>query len=181
MDLQPTHLQNTLIHLVPLELKHFEELYSVASDPLIWEQHPTKDRYKREVFQSFFDSAIEDKAAFLVMNVKTNKVIGSSRYYEYNEAKKSIAVGYTFLAKQYWGGKYNQALKKLMLDYAFQFVDSVIFHIGEHNLRSQFATQRFGAKKLERVEEKMNGINKVVNFVYELSKQDWLSKNKSVQ
>ncbi len=176
MNLRPTHLFNKLIKLVPMESKHFEELYAVAADPLIWEQHPTKDRYKREVFQSFFDSAIEGKAAFLVMDIKINAVIGSSRYYEYDADKKSIAVGYTFLARPYWGGEYNKSLKKLMLDYAFQFVDTVIFHIGEHNLRSQIATQRFGAKKLDRVEEKMQGVNKIVNYVYELNKEDWVGK-----
>jgi RimJ/RimL family protein N-acetyltransferase len=177
MNLQPLHLHDSRLQLVPLRRNDFESLYSVASDPLIWEQHPTKDRYKREVFQSFFDSAIDGKAAFLIVDAKTNEPIGSSRYYEYDEAKKSIAIGYTFLARKYWGGNWNQALKKLMLDYAFQFVDKVIFHIGEHNLRSQIATQRFGAKKLDRIEEKPFGSQVVRNFVYELKKEDWNQYN----
>jgi RimJ/RimL family protein N-acetyltransferase len=177
MNLQPLHLHDSRLQLVPLRRNDFESLYSVASDPLIWEQHPTKDRYKREVFQSFFDSAIDGKAAFLIVDAKTNEPIGSSRYYEYDEAKKSIAIGYTFLARKYWGGNWNQALKKLMLDYAFQFVDKVIFHIGEHNLRSQIATQRFGAKKLDRIEEKPFGSQVVRNFVYELKKEDWNQHN----
>ncbi|UXE66840.1 MAG: GNAT family N-acetyltransferase [Chryseotalea sp. WA131a] len=177
MNLQPLHLHDSRLQLVPLRRNDFERLYSVASDPLIWEQHPTKDRYKREVFQSFFDSAIDGKAAFLIVDAKTNEPIGSSRYYEYDEAKKSIAIGYTFLARKYWGGNWNQALKKLMLDYAFQFVDKVIFHIGEHNLRSQIATQRFGAKKLDRIKEKANGSQVVRNFVYELKKEDWNQHN----
>lgn len=176
MNVQPLHLQDSRLHLVPLRRDDFERLYALASDPLIWEQHPTKDRYKREVFQSFFDSAIEGKAAFIILDAGTNEAIGSSRYYEYDEAKKSIAIGYTFLARKYWGGNWNQALKKLMLDYAFQFVEKVIFHIGEHNLRSQIATQRFGAKKLDRIEEKSNGSQVVCNFVYELKKEDWESQ-----
>jgi RimJ/RimL family protein N-acetyltransferase len=177
MNLQPLHLHDSRLQLVPLRRNDFERLYSVASDPLIWEQHPTKDRYKREVFQSFFDSAIDGNAAFLIVDAKTNEPIGSSRYYEYDEAKKSIAIGYTFLARKYWGGNWNQALKKLMLHYAFQFVDKVIFHIGEHNLRSQIATQRFGAKKLDRIEEKPFGSQVVRNFVYELKKEDWNQHN----
>lgn len=177
MNLQPLHLHDSRLQLVPLRRNDFERLYSVASDPLIWEQHPTKDRYKREVFQSFFDSAIDGKAASLIVDAKTSEPIGSSRYYEYDEAKKSIAIGYTFLARKYWGGNWNQALKKLMLDYAFQFVDKVIFHIGEHNLRSQIATQRFGAKKLDRIEEKPFGSQVVRNFVYELKKEDWNQHN----
>ncbi len=176
MNLQPTNLHSSLIKLLPLQSSHFEDLYAVASDPAIWEQHPSHDRYKRDVFQQFFDSAIAGKAAFVVIDVDTEKIIGSSRYYEYNAEAHSVAIGYTFLAKAYWGGKYNQSLKKLMLDYAFQFVDSVIFHIGEHNLRSQIATQKFGAKKLDRVEEKLYGTLRVRNFVYELKKEDWVTR-----
>jgi RimJ/RimL family protein N-acetyltransferase len=160
---------------MPLQASHFEDLYAAASDPSIWEQHPSHDRYKRDVFQQFFDSAIAGKAAFAVIDMETEKIIGSSRYYEYNAETRSVAIGYTFLARAYWGGRYNYSLKKLMLDYAFEFVETVIFHIGEHNLRSQIATQRFGAKKLDRVEEKPYGTLPVRNFVYELKKEDWLA------
>jgi RimJ/RimL family protein N-acetyltransferase len=174
MNLQPTHLLDEWIELVPLQPHHFQSLYAVASDPLIWEQHPANDRYKLEVFRHFFDSAIADRSAFVVIDRKTGRVIGSSRYYEYHVNQKSVAVGYTFLARAYWGGQYNQFLKKLMLDYAFKFVDTVFFHIGENNVRSQLAIQRIGAKKLERVEEKLYNQRLVHNFIYELTKKDWL-------
>ena len=49
MNLQPT-LQNDLIILRPLRENDFEALYEVAKDPLIWEQHPSRERYKREVY-----------------------------------------------------------------------------------------------------------------------------------
>jgi hypothetical protein len=80
-DLQPS-LENESVKIQPLQSIDFEVLYSVASDPLIWEQHPNKDRYKREVFETFFKGAMESGAAFLVIDKKTNKVIGSSRYYD---------------------------------------------------------------------------------------------------
>ncbi|MFM8741917.1 MAG: GNAT family N-acetyltransferase [Cytophagales bacterium] len=177
MNLQPTHLRDKLIRLVPLHAQHFEALFAAASDPLIWEQHPTKDRYKREVFQQFFDSAIAGKAAFLVLELDTNKVIGSSRYYDYNGKQKSVAIGYTFLTRHYWGGRYNHSLKKLMMDYAFESVDAIIFHIGECNLRSQVATQRLGAQKLNHVEEIRNGQQLVRNLVYQLTKSQWQGIN----
>ncbi|MBC7861832.1 MAG: N-acetyltransferase, partial [Bacteroidia bacterium] len=62
-DLRPT-LQTELIKIQPLSVEDFEKLYKVASDPLIWEQHPNKDRYKRDVFETFFKGAIESKGAF---------------------------------------------------------------------------------------------------------------------
>ncbi|RYG12206.1 MAG: N-acetyltransferase, partial [Chitinophagaceae bacterium] len=121
-DLQPT-LENDLITVVPLHESDFEQLYAVASDPLLWEQHPNKDLYKREVFENFFKGAMESKGAFIVYDKATGNVAGSSRYYELNEENRSVAVGYTFIGRDFWGKGHNAALKKLMLDYAFQFVD----------------------------------------------------------
>src|SRR6478736_8054005 len=121
-DLQPTTLSNELIKLVPLKESDFEKLFAVASDPLIWEQHPTRNRYQRDVFQNYFNGAVESKGAFIVHDAKTNEVMGSSRYYEPDEIKKSIKIGYTFIARKYWGKGYNPALKSLMMNHAFQYV-----------------------------------------------------------
>ncbi len=96
-ELQP-HLENNLIKLIPLKKKDFEKLYQVASDPLIWEQHPDKDRYKKEVFEKFFKGALESGGAFLILDQNSGEVIGSSRYYDLDDDKKSIAIGYTFIA-----------------------------------------------------------------------------------
>lgn len=105
MDLQATHLQTDIIKLLPLELSDFNELFAVASDPLIWEMHPQKDRYKKEVFQQFFDSGIASKGAFKIIDKKNNEIIGSTRYYDFSEENSSVAIGYTFLAKKYWARK----------------------------------------------------------------------------
>jgi RimJ/RimL family protein N-acetyltransferase len=98
---QPRHLENELIKLVPLNENDFEELYAVASDKLIWEQHPNKLRYQKEVFQNFFEGAIESKGAFFVRDAKTNEPIGSSRFYDYNENEKSVLIGYTFIGRKF--------------------------------------------------------------------------------
>lgn len=171
-DLQPT-LENELVKLVPLKKEDFDILYQVASDPLIWEQHPDRFRYKKEVFEKFFKSAIESKGAFLVLAKETNEVIGSSRFYDYDENKKSIAIGFTFLARKYWGTDFNRAMKSLMLDHAFKFVETVIFHIGENNIRSQRAIDKLGARKIGE-QKRENSIS----FVYEIDKNKWLDIRK---
>ena len=150
-NIQPT-LASELIKIIPLTDDDFERLYEVASDPLIWEQHPNKNRYQREVFETFFKGAMESKGAFLVTDEATGKVIGSSRYYDFDAAQNSIAVGYTFIGRDYWGNGYNKALKQLMFDYAFQFVDKIILHIGATNYRSQKAAEKLGAKKVDEIE-----------------------------
>ncbi len=150
-DRQPV-LTGNLIELRPLRLDDFEALFEAASDPLIWEQHPDRERYKRPVFQKFFDSAVESKGAFAVIERKSGRIIGSSRYYEYSPERREVIVGFTFLERAFWGGAYNGELKSLMLDYAFRFVDRVLFQVGENNLRSQKALEKIGARFLERTE-----------------------------
>ncbi|MCC6287538.1 MAG: GNAT family N-acetyltransferase [Chitinophagaceae bacterium] len=169
---QPNHLQNNLVQLVPLHKDDFEKLYDVASDPLIWEQHPSNDRYKRDVFQLFFDGAVDGDTAFLIVDKATGNIIGSTRYYDYKPGNSSIAIGYTFLAKAYWGGKYNQSCKKLLLDYAFQFVDKVYFHVGATNTRSQLAIQKTGGIKVNEVDFDHYG-KKLLHFEYMIRKGDW--------
>jgi len=173
-DLQPT-LENDLIKVVPLKDSDFEALFTVASDPLIWEQHPNKDRYKREVFENFFQGAMESKGAFIVYEKGTNKIVGSSRYYELDEADSSVAVGYTFVAREFWGKGHNRALKTLMLDYAFQFVDKVILHIGATNFRSQKASEKLGAIKISEIEVAYYGEPVKWNFVYQIDKATWVA------
>ena len=174
-ELQPI-LENEFVKIQPLKENDFEILYSVASNPLIWEQHPNPDRYKREVFETFFKGAMESHGAFLVIDKQSNQVIGSSRYYELDTDKSSIAIGYTFLSKDHWGSIYNPALKKLMIDHAFHFVNSVIFHVGALNIRSQKAIERLGVKKINEIEMEYYGEANRLNFVYEIRKIDWHPK-----
>ena len=145
-DLQP-NLKGELIELRPLRREDWNELFAVASDPLIWEQHPESDRYKKEIFKIFFEGALDSGGAFVVIDTKTRQIIGSTRFYGYNPEKSEIEIGWTFLARKYWGGRYNAEMKQLMLAHAFKFVENVVFFVGENNFRSQRATEKIGAVK----------------------------------
>ena len=132
-DLQPV-LKGEILQLRPLRPEDFHDLYAVASDPLIWEQHPIKDRYKEEVFKEFFREALESGGAMIAIDSKDGQVIGSSRFHGYDEEKSEIEIGWTFLARSHWGSIYNWEMKQLMLRHAFRFVNSVIFLVGTKNL-----------------------------------------------
>ena len=146
-DLQP-HLKGELIELRPLKPANWDELFAVASDSLIWEQHPEPDRYKEDVFRVFFKEAMESGGAFVIIDRKIQQVIGSTRFYGYDPEKSEIEIGWTFLARQYWGGRYNAEMKRLLLNHAFRFVESVVFIVGEHNIRSQKAMEKIDAIKV---------------------------------
>ncbi len=169
LDLQPT-LENPAVLLKPLKPEDFEALYLTASDPKIWEQHPNKDRWQRDVFLKFFQGAMESNGAFLIIDKATGGIAGSTRFYDYNETEKSILIGYTFYAVKFWGTGLNPAVKKLMINYIFPFVDKVHFHIGATNFRSQIAIQRLGAVKIGEETVAYYGELPKLNFVYEIVK-----------
>jgi RimJ/RimL family protein N-acetyltransferase len=143
VDLQP-FLKGQLLELRPLRPEDFDRLYAAASDPLIWEQHPTQDRYKEEMFRTFFREALESGGALIAIDSKDGRIIGSSRFHGYDPQKSEIEIGWTFLARSHWGGAYNREMKQLMLRHAFQFVASVIFVIGPRNMRSRKAVEKIG-------------------------------------
>ncbi len=149
----------------------------MASDPLLWEQHPNKERYQRAVFENFFKGALESKGAFVIYDADTGAVIGSSRYYDYDPATSSVLIGYTFISRDHWGSTYNQALKKLMVEYALEFVDQVYFHIGAFNIRSQRAIEKFGAVKQREIPVEYYGEQSQPNFEYKIDKKTWTSKS----
>ena len=131
--------------LRPLRADDFDALFEAASDPLIWEQHPERDRYQEETFRRFFAGAMESRGAFAVLDAATGRVIGSSRYFGYDASASEIEIGWTFLARAHWGGRYNAEMKRLMLRHALTFVRKVVFLIGPNNLRSQRAVEKIGA------------------------------------
>lgn len=169
---QPT-LKDENILLRPLLQNDFEELYKVASDPLIWEQHPNRDRYKKEVFQNYFNGAMESGGAFAVYDVPSGELMGSTRFYNYDASEKKVLIGYTFIARKFWGGVYNRAMKRLMMDYAFQYVDKVIYHIGANNMRSRKAMEKLGGKLVGSESIAYYGEKANENCVYQINKEDW--------
>jgi RimJ/RimL family protein N-acetyltransferase len=143
-DLQPT-LRGSLLELRPLRRDDFAALYGVTSDSLIWELHPNPDRYQEPVFRAFFEQGLTSGGALLVIDLATRRVIGTSRFDRYDEARNEIEIGWTFLARSHWGGKYNGEMKELMLTHAFRFVTRVVFIVGPGNLRSRRALEKIGA------------------------------------
>lgn len=175
-NIQPI-LENGKIILYPLKENDFEELYAVASDPKVWEQHPNKDRWKKDVFRTFFEGAMKSGGAFKIVDKASGRAIGSTRFYDYNEKENSILIGYTFYGTACWGKGINPSVKKLMLDYIFQFVSYVDFHIGAGNIRSQTAIGRIGARKVAELEVAYFGEAQKQNFVYRIEKEEWLQNN----
>ena len=163
-DLQPV-LKGELLELRPLQAADFDALFAVASDPLIWEQHPANDRYEEGVFRTFFREALESGGALIAIDARDGRVIGSSRFHGYDRERGEIEIGWTFLARSHWGGAVNGEMKRLMLRHAFRFVDTVVFLVGPENRRSQRAVERIGAV---RAGSRVDGCGRN-SFVYQIT------------
>ena len=150
LDRQP-HLPGELIELRPLRADDCAALFAVASDPLIWDQHPERNRYQEAVFREFFREALESGGALVAIDRASGSIIGSSRFHGYDADKREVEIGWSFLAREYWGGRYNGEMKRLMLEHAFRWVDCVLFLIGPENRRSQRAVEKIGAQRARSV------------------------------
>lgn len=174
INFQPT-LKNEWVIAELLLPIHFDELYQAANDALIWEQHPNKNRWQLPDFTNYFEGGIKSGGAFLVRDAKNNEVIGSSRFSDYILDTNTVSIGYTFFVRNCWGKGYNHALKRLMLNYIFDYVDAVHFYIGAINKRSKVSIERFGAKKIGEKETAYYGEAHKLDYVYEISKKNWIT------
>jgi RimJ/RimL family protein N-acetyltransferase len=174
-EFQP-RIHNDLIRLEPLKSSDFEILFAVAADPLVWQQHPSKDRYQRAVFENFFKGALESGGAFLVLDEVSGELIGSSRFYDFDAVLRKVSIGYTFIARSRWGGNYNRALKTLMLDHAFKFVDRVIFQVGIDNRRSRRAMEKLGGVYIGEEAVSYSGEPAHPNVIFKIDALDWAKR-----
>jgi len=166
-------LEGPLLRLRPLSDGDYESLYAVGSDPAIWAQHPESDRHKPEKFAQYFRGGIASGGAFAIQERATGRIIGSSRFTGHDPGSSSIEIGYTFLARDYWGRGYNRELKDLMLTHAFPFVEKVHFYIGESNQRSRRATEKLGATLLRCEADTLPEGKAYTTLIYEIKKAAW--------
>lgn len=170
MDLQPT-LENDFILIRRLKNEDYEDLYHVAKDPLIWEQHHA-ERFKRDEFDLFFKESIESKGCLVIIDKVSKQIIGSSRFKKTDATDQAIEIGWSFLSRKYWGGKYNQAIKKLMIIYAFTYFVNVIFYVKKDNIRSQKAVEKIIGKKVDGFEYQHLTSSKTNTITYLITRNE---------
>jgi RimJ/RimL family protein N-acetyltransferase len=167
LDRQPV-LDGELVHLRPLQESDFDALYAIASDRLLWELHPSKDRTQEPVFREWFREAMGSGGALAVLDRRDGRTIGTSRFDRFDPRRNEVEIGWTFLARSHWGGPYNGETKHLMLRHAFRSVDTVVFRVHSLNFRSQRAVEKLGAV---RVGTEVDPHGRGENLVFRLGRQ----------
>ena len=155
-DWQPT-LVGERVTLRPMAADDLDPLHAAASDPLIWAQHSVRNRHERSVFERYFSGAMASGGGLVAIDRESGRIIGASRYYEWNPHDRTVIIGYTFLERPHWGTGTNREMKRLMLDHAFQWASTVWFHVSPENAPSQRALERIGARPHSRQEIEVDG------------------------
>lgn len=168
-DFQPALAGPTLM-MRPAQFDDWEALYTVASDPLIWEVHPMNDRWQEPVFRKFFEEGLASGGALVAIDRASGAIIGSSRYSTAFAQPNEVEIGWTFLSRDYWGGSTNREMKHIMLAHAFGGYDRVIFRIGEDNIRSRRACEKIGGQLLRRRMVTPMGDRELVHVVYAIDR-----------
>lgn len=173
MDRQPVLTGERLV-LRPLMPTDWDALYGVASDPLLWALHPMHNRWQEPVFRAFFADALAQGGALVAVLREGGRVVGSSRFQGYDPADGgSVEIGWTFLARDLWGGSYNAEMKRLMLAHALGTVERALFRVGEGNLRSRGAMEKIGGRLTDAREAMPTPLGEVVHVVYEITRSDF--------
>ncbi len=180
MDRQPV-LQGERFALRPLIADDWDALYAIASDPAVWEQHPIQDRWREDVFRTFFEDALAKGGALAIIDKAKDAIIGSSRFQalksaeDDEEEQSSVEIGWTFLSPRYWGKGANREVKRLMVSHALQSVERVDFRVGEANWRSRIALENIGAQQTRRTELSKHQGKRVLHLAYAITRDDFAS------
>jgi RimJ/RimL family protein N-acetyltransferase len=174
MDRQPI-LRGERVLLRPLAESDWDALYAVAADRELWAVHPSHDRWQEPVFRAFFDDALAKGGALAIVDRACGKVIGSSRFQlcDRPEEQGALEIGWSFLARAYWGKGYNAEFKRLMLEHAFRSVDRVVFRVGADNVISRKAMANIGGRLTGVSYVEPRAGRPVEHVIYEITRESY--------
>ena len=94
MNRQPI-LVGELVEARPLRPEDFDTLCRAAADPLLWEQHPEPDRWRREVFRTYFEDHLASGGALAIVDRATGALIGATRYDNFKAGQSEVTSEWT--------------------------------------------------------------------------------------
>lgn len=173
MNRQPV-LEGERLWLRPLAERDWSALFAVASDREMWARHPSHDRWQEPVFREFFDDALAQGGALAIMDKASGGVIGSSRFQDHLPAGEGqVEIGWSFIARPYWGLGYNAEFKRLMLEHALASVGRVIFRVGADNVISRKAMGNIGGRLTGETFTAERAGRAVEHVIYEITRESF--------
>jgi N-acetyltransferase len=150
--LGPITLTGTHIRLEPMRPSHARALLEAGHDEAIWTWMPARP-VTSEQMDRWLEKAMEAESQgreypFVVVRLEDNRVIGSTRYLDVQEADRNVEIGWTWYTPDAWGGVVNPEAKYLLMQHAFDDWRAVRVALKTDikNLRSQAAIKKLGAR-----------------------------------
>ena len=153
MQFDSTPLSQKHTRLLPMEATHASALYDAGRHPEIWNHLPARmncfEDMTRLVENALQQKARGDEFPFVVEEIRTGRIVGSTRYCDIQPAHRNLEVGWTWLTPDVWRTPINTECKYLLLQNAFETlgVVRVCLKTDARNIRSQRAIERLGAVK----------------------------------
>ncbi|MEO6563300.1 MAG: GNAT family protein [Nitrosospira sp.] len=178
--LEPIELKGTIVMLVPLEMGHVEPLRAAVLDGEFWKlwfaKVPSPDQMESYVIQAIGD-AKKGNIAFAVSLNKTNKIVGTTRFYNVDEITRRPMLGYTWYAKSVCKTGVNSESKLLLLQYVFEQKKALAVEFRTHyfNEVSRTSIERLGAKQdgVLRSHQRMPDGSIRDTVVYSILQHEW--------
>jgi N-acetyltransferase len=178
--LEPIELTGAIVMLVPLEMGHVEPLRAAVLDGEFWKlwfaKVPSPDQMESYVVQAIED-AKKGNIAFAVSLNKTNKIVGTTRFYNVDEITRRPMLGYTWYAKSVCRTGVNSESKLLLLQYVFEQKKAIAVEFRTHyfNEVSRTSIERLGAKQdgVLRSHQRMPDGSIRDTVVYSILQHEW--------
>jgi N-acetyltransferase len=153
IKLQPSQLEGHGVRLEPLSPEHEAGLKAAAADGKLWELFftsvPEPDKVAAYIAQALEGQSKGDMLPWAVRDLKTNAIVGSTRYHDIIAAADRVEIGWTWYAQRCQRSHVNTACKLLLFSFAFEKINCQVVGLrtDNFNFRSQKAIEALGAKK----------------------------------
>lgn len=144
-------LVNDIVTLRTMELTDIDAIFEAGNFSEIWE-HLIVTIHSREdaaafVTQSLLNKELGKEHPFVIIDNKTNCIIGSTKLMNPDLDHNTIEIGFSWLSPAYWRSPINSNCKYLLMQYCFEVLhlNRIQIKADERNERSRNAIARLGA------------------------------------
>jgi N-acetyltransferase len=181
ISLSPVTLEGHGIRLEPLTPTHECDIADAALDGRLWElwftSVPAPDQAARYIADALDGQIAGNMLPWVVRELTTGNVVGSTRYHDIVPAADRVEIGYTFYSASWQRSHVNTAAKLLLLTHAFDTVgcNVVGLRTDNFNFRSQRAIEAIGAKRdgiIRRHHPRKDGTVRDT-YIYSILAEEW--------
>jgi N-acetyltransferase len=151
--LVPITLEAHGVRLEPLEAAHAPALARAAADGRLWELWfttvPAPDEVERYIADALAGHAAGHMLPWVVRELTTAEIVGSTRYHDVVPAARRVEIGYTWYAARWQRSHVNTVCKRLLLGHAFDALGCNVagLRTDAFNFASQRAIEALGARR----------------------------------